>query len=191
MALTSPREQSDAAKLAAINPATAPAQSCPVAALAAEAAQIVRAIYAATDSKARQYLPAAAVEMPDLGYLFDVEAGPTPEKVRQKLRDRVESIAQFAQFRRATSLKGALFQLYLIGREVICLDADIKLDTHESMQLRKIGDRCEDLLYSALQPLETDDDDLRLLRVWFYPTENEEAIRGEVVLSELAKRAPG
>jgi hypothetical protein len=173
------------AKLASINPTPAPeGQGCPVAALAAEAAQIVRALYALAPPDSP--LCEASAKVPALANLFEGDSGPTLEVVQSNLRKRLYGVAKFAQFRDAKSIKGALFHLYLAGNEAICIDGEI-FDAGENLRkLKGIGERLENLLYSAIGMFDDgQDDDLRVLRSWFYPTEDHEASHGATVLKEL------
>jgi hypothetical protein len=74
--------------------------SCPVAALAAEAANLVRAIDGVEQRGGEPVHP-------------DHECGLTVPYVQKTLRQRLDAMLHLASHRQATSLKGALFQLYV------------------------------------------------------------------------------
>jgi hypothetical protein len=176
---------SRAAKLTSINPTPMlDGQECPVAALAAEAAQLVRALHAIAGSN--NFLPKVALNVPALDHLFDNDTGPTLACVQANLRKRLNAIGEFAQFRRAKSIKGALFQLYVAGNDAVCIDDEIFVEGENHRKLRQTGNRLEDLLFSALGALDGgSDDDLHWLRSWFFPSDDYEASQGETVLTEL------
>lgn len=163
------------AERTAQNPAPA---LCPVADLATEAGGILRAMKALGHSELRD--PGAEdLERADFPLYREFEAslnGPSADYVSKSLFERLYAIKAAATYRRASSVKGALFQLYLSGNIAGYVSGSLVETKDESKDMKIILDSeqtCERLLHSAiaaLQPLVADDPDLPIIRRWFFDT---------------------
>lgn len=149
---------------------------CPVAQLATEAASILRAMKALGHSELRDPDTEGLEESAFALYQeFESDSeGPTALFVSRSLFKRLYAVKAAAKFRRANSLKGALFQLYLSGNIAANVSGAL-IDTKEHSRdldaIREAEETCDRLLHSAiaaLQPLVADDDDLTIVRRWFF-----------------------
>ncbi len=142
-----------------------PAEPCPVAAMAAEAAAVLRL--------KRQLHPSSADADAAL-----IEALEAPDdfvrtgEMKESLWDRLKAIEGLASHRRAASLKGALFQLYLAassGQNPGGLLVT-RLCPADEKALEQNDRRIVRLHYAAIAYLEQQvpDDDLRELRRWYF-----------------------
>ncbi|RRN63492.1 hypothetical protein [Caulobacter sp. 602-1] len=149
---------------------------CPVADLAAEAAGILRAMKALGHTELRD-ADTRDLEATDFPLYREFEAsleGPSAEYVGKSLFTRLYAVKKTATHRRATSLKGALFQLYLSGNLAGYVSGSLVETKDNSRDMKTIletEETCERLLHSAiaaLQPLVADDEDLAIIRPWFF-----------------------
>jgi hypothetical protein len=151
---------------------------CPVADLAREAGSILRAMKAMGHTELRDP-DTEDLDTSDFPLFREFEAaqnGPSAEYVAKSLFRRLYTVKDAATFRRATSVKGALFQLYLSGNIAGYVSGTL-IETREgSKDMKTIIDgeqTCERLLQSAitaLQPMVADDQDLAIIRRWFFDT---------------------
>lgn len=139
--------------------------ACPVADLACEGARLLR-LHAALDADevtADQELLTALTHPDDFV---------RPDELRTELSERIRAVAALAAHRRPTSLKGAIFQLYVAASEAQATSGMLstKISFGEQYNLQKRDRKIERLHRSALAHLETlaMDDDLAILREhWF------------------------
>lgn len=139
------------------------AVACEVEQMAVEAAQILRT---------RRWLHEGAdcdVEL--VAALDALEAGPSADELHQALIERQRGLEENAGHRRATSIKGALFQLYLAASRSQYPQGHLltKLTPHEDRILAANDRNVGRLHQSAVGFLETLawDDDLAQLRAWY------------------------
>uniref|UniRef100_B0T6I9 Uncharacterized protein n=1 Tax=Caulobacter sp. (strain K31) TaxID=366602 RepID=B0T6I9_CAUSK len=151
---------------------------CPVADLAREAADILRAMKAMGHSELRDpdTEDLDAKDFPLFRQFDAAPTGPSAEYVAKSLFKRLYAVKDAATFRRATSVKGALFQLYLSGNIAGYVSGalvDVGEDSKDMRTILKGEETCERLLQSAvaaLQPMVGDDQDLAIIRRWFFDT---------------------
>lgn len=153
-----------------VNHALPQSEPCPMAALASEAAKVLTLMRALRDTPAQH--DAALVEALEQPLDFT-----RPSEMRDALLDRLKAIESLASHRRATSMKGALFQLYLAANEgrnpgglletSLSLRDERRLERNSRMVLR--------LHYGAISHLESMgvDDDLLEVRRWYFEPVND------------------
>lgn len=169
--------------IARLVPQTAPrpraVAPCPVADLATEAARILSAMKALGhfDMRDEQTEEWEDADFPAVRRLRTVIEGPTSDELMRTLYERLYAIRDLASFKRATSPKGALFQLYIAANHAICITGHVvegRLDQHDLAELKTIERSCDRTLQSALGVLEPTlaaDEDLAVLRRWFFRAE--------------------
>jgi hypothetical protein len=152
--------------------------ACPVADLAREAGSILRAMKALGHTELRDP-DTEDLDTSDFPLFREFEAspnGPSAEHVGKSLFKRLYAVKDAATFRRATSIKGALFQLYLSGNIAGYVSGalvEIGENSKDMKTILKGEETCERLLQSAiaaLQPMVADDQDLAIIRRWFFDT---------------------
>jgi hypothetical protein len=160
-----PKRRASAARVQAGPPRVT---SCPVAALAEEAAALRRLIL-----RLRVDSPTADQALIDR-LLGSDDVAALGEMVT--CHQRMDAVMSLASHRRAASAKGALFQLYLAAYKLLELGDTVRLGNMRGDDRDRFEEWREEvrrLFYSALGELETAtlDDDLRLLRSWSLPPE--------------------
>lgn len=149
---------------------------CPVADLAREAGSILRAMKAMGHSELRDP-DTEDLDTSDFALFREFEAapnGPSAEYVAKSLFKRLYAVKDAATFRRATSTKGALFQLYLSGNLAGYVSGalvETGANSKDMKTILKSEEACERLLQSAiaaLQPMVAEDQDLAIIRRWFF-----------------------
>lgn len=149
---------------------------CPVADLAVEAASILRAMKAMGHSELRDP-ETEDLELGDFPLYREFDAsptGPSAEYVTKALFTRLYAVKNTVPHRRATSIKGALFQLYLSGSLAGYVSGsliDTKQNSRDMTTIVENEETCERLLHSAiaaLQPMVEGDEDLAIIRRWFF-----------------------
>lgn len=154
---------------------------CPVAELAGEAAGILRAMKALGHTELRD-VDTRDLEMIDFPLYREFEAsseGPSVEYATKALFTRLYAVKKTATYRRATSVKGALFQLYLSGNLAGYVSGSLSETKENSRDMKTIletEETCERLLHSAiaaLQPMVADDEDLAIIRRWFFDPQSD------------------
>jgi hypothetical protein len=144
---------------------TSAAEACPVAMMAAETAAVLRL--------KRQLRPGSADA--DTVLITALEAPDDfvrPSEMTDALWDRLKAIEDLASHRRAASLKGALFQLYLAAsaRQNPGGLLRTRLSGEDERELERNDRRVVRLHYAAIAYLErqVQDDDLQELRRWYF-----------------------
>lgn len=170
---------------------------CPIANLATEAARILRAMKALGhfDLRDEQTEEWNDADFPAVRQLRTAIAGPSAEELMRTLFERLYAIRDLASFKRATSPKGALFQLYIAANHAICITGHVvegRLDQHDLAELKTIERACDRTLQSALAVLEPAldaDEDLAILRRWFFRAEPDALQHAEEAITQ-AEPAP-
>ncbi len=139
---------------------------CPLASLAEEAAQLIRLRHAlSSNGKGRDAELLEALEWPD-DFL-------SAEELLTEAQERLDAIVELAEHRRPSSLKGTLFQLYLVADRAGFTEGNIvtRLSRDEERALGRRDRAVGRLHYAAVSHLETlvMDDDLSLLRDRYLP----------------------
>ena len=140
-------------------------ETCPVAALAEEAAAVLRLNRTLREEAADHDVELfKALEAPD-DYV-------RPSEMKEALFDRLKAISELASHRRARSLKGALFQLYLAASHSQNPGGLLRtrLSAGDQQALDRNDRRINRLHYGAIAHLEplSPDEDLIEMRSWYF-----------------------
>ena len=151
---------------AAVGSSKVDRETCPVAELAAEAATMLRLQQALhPDRPDADAALIVALDAPD----DHIRAN----EMKSAASERLQAIADIASHRRAASLKGAVFQLYLAANAAEHPQGLIvtRLSVHDERELERNDAKVRRLHHAALAHLEAGvmDDDLRILRGWCFP----------------------
>jgi hypothetical protein len=138
---------------------------CPVAELAAEAATVIRLQQALQPNRPDgDAALIAALDAPD-DYV-------RADEMKSTAFERLQAIAEIASHRRAASLKGTVFQLYLAANAAEHPQGLIvtRLSVHDERELDRNDAKVRRLHHAAIAHLEAGvmDDDLRTLRSWYF-----------------------
>jgi hypothetical protein len=167
-------------------------EHCPVEALAVETANVVRAYYALVEPHQRQSASAAALPYLKNELFKPDDGGPTSQAVSDHLRRRIYGLAEGAASMRARSTKGAIFQIYLAANAACFATGGISSGEMVPMDLEHLRaeeTKAEYLLASALAVLELDgDEDLKLLRGWFFDSTDQDLLSGDSVIAAVQAR---
>jgi hypothetical protein len=149
-------------------------QPCEVERLAREAARVLRAMQALGHSELRTP-ETEALEDGDFPAVVRLRDQSIDLAVTQRaLFDQLHAIHDLASHYRPTSHKGALFQLYLAGTLISGVTGSVlqsRMDRDDFDELRRLEARGERLVRSVVACLEadlSDDEDLAIIRKWFF-----------------------
>lgn len=174
---------------AAIRTSSATIQSCPVEHLAVTAAATLRALYAIGDYDPLDH--PGSCKRPDMvKTLRTAKVGPRQDEVRRLLFQRLDACANAATFHRATSVKGAIFQAMLTATDACGIDGQLinaaALSLPDRRTIEDLERRVAFRSHSLLSALATawPDDDLKLLRTWFFRIEDDPLTAAEWAIAE-------